>query len=106
MAGLRRAFLLQQRALAVDAPAVAGESAVVAHDAMAGNGEGELVCGAGTRDGANGFRGTDAPGDLGVGRGGTQRDGLQSAPDLLLKRRAADIEREVEAGLRGFDEGD
>ncbi len=85
-------------ALAVGAPAVAGEFAVRADDAVAGDYDGEQVRAASGADGANGFRGADGIGDLGVGAGLAAGDLEESLPDALLEGGGADVEGE---GLRG-----
>src|SRR5260221_14575094 len=87
----------EQRPLALDAPAVARERAVVAHDAVAGNGDGDRVGGAGVRHRAHGFRRADALRDLRVARRRAGRDLAQRLPDALLKGGAAHVERQVEA---------
>src|SRR5258707_7780949 len=97
-------FTLEQGALALDAPAVARERAVVAHDAVAGNGDGDRVGGAGVRYRAHGFRHADALRDLRVGHRRPRRNLAQRLPDALLKGGAAHVERQVEAEGRRFAE--
>src|SRR5262249_2620877 len=58
---------LQQLTLALGAPGVAGEHPVMANHAVTGNGDGEMVGGAGAGDGARSPRGADAPRDLRIG---------------------------------------
>src|SRR6266480_3127023 len=90
------ALLREERALALDAPAIAGEIAVAPHDAMAWHDDGELVAGAGLRNCTHGSGLPQRGGDVAVGRGAAGRDFLQRTPYPRLKRRAADIERQVE----------
>src|SRR6266542_3842914 len=96
----RRSLALarDQRALALDAPAIAGERAVTAYHPVARHQDGELVAGAGLRDGAHRARPAERRGDLTVGRGPPRRDLLQGAPDLRLEGSAPDVERQI--GLR------
>src|SRR5438874_3850995 len=90
------ALLREERALALDAPAIAGEIAVAPHDTMAWHDDGELVAGAGLRNGTHGSGLPQRGGDVAVGRGAAGWDFLQGTPYPRLKRRAADIERQVE----------
>ncbi len=53
---LPRELLVEQRLLSFNAPAVAGQAAIVAHDAMTRDGYGDRIGSAGTRDGTNGLR--------------------------------------------------
>src|ERR1041384_3864659 len=90
-------FTLEQRPLALDAPAVTGKRAVVAHDAVAGNGDRDRVRGAGVRYRTHRFRHADPLRDLRVGRGRPGRNLAQRLPHALLKGGAAHVEREIEA---------
>src|SRR5205807_339131 len=90
------ALLREERALAFDAPAIAGEIAVAPHDAMAWHDDGELVAGASLRNCTHGSGLPQRGGDVAVGRGAAGRDFLQRTPYPRLKRRAADIEWQVE----------
>src|SRR5262245_12528030 len=92
--------------LAVEAPAVAGEGATLAEDAVAGNGDGEGVGGNGGGGGTNGAGLANAVGNFGVGRGGASGDFSQGVPDAALEGRAADVERQIETGVRRCDETD
>ena len=75
---------LEQGALALDAPAVAGERAVGAHDPVAGNGDGDRIGGAGPRHGAGRLGPADPLGDLRVARrrspAGTRAERRPDAP--------------------------
>ena len=95
---------MEENSLAIDAPPVAGEMAVVADDTMAGDGDGDTVSGAGPGDGAHGFRTADFSGDLRVARGRAGGDFPQCLPDALLEHRPSNIKRQVEAELRRFHE--
>src|SRR2546422_861271 len=99
-------FTVEEGALALDAPAVARERAVVAHDPVAGNGDRDRVRRASLPDCAHGFRRADALRDLRVRHRGSGRDLAQRLPDALLKGGAAHIERQVEPERRRFDEAD
>src|SRR5438046_7031818 len=59
----RGGLALEQRALALHAPAIARQRAVVAHHAMAGNRHREPVGAAGLRHRAHRLRRADAPGE-------------------------------------------
>src|SRR4051794_7003007 len=85
---------VEQRALALDAPAIAREIAVGADHAMARDRDGERVGGAGLGDRADGAGRADLARDLGVARGLAGRDLAQRLPDSLLERGAADVERQ------------
>src|SRR5579862_198595 len=89
-------FLLQQGALALQTPAVAGEGAVLAYSAVAGDDDRHRIRGAGAADGADGFGVAEAAGDLGVGAGAAGGDGAQLFPDAPLERRRLDVEGQVE----------
>src|SRR6266404_7240550 len=94
-------LVLQQGAFALDAPAVAGEGAVTADDAVARDGERDGIGGAGAGDGADGAGGADSARHVGVGARFAARNAAQLFPYALLKRGGADVERNVgEAGGR------
>ncbi len=57
---------------------------------------GDRVGGAGPCDSPDGLRLADAPGDIRVGARLAVRDLLQRAPDFPLKRRGADVDRQIE----------
>jgi len=88
----------EELSFAVSAPAVAGELAAGADDAVTGDDDGEEVGAAGGADGANGFGGADGFGDLGVGPGFAAGDFEESLPDALLEGGGANVEGE---GLSG-----
>src|ERR1044072_2596415 len=92
----RRAPLArEQLPLALDAPAVAGEAAVAADDAVAGDGARDRVAGAGAGAGAAGARGADPRRHLGVAAGLAPGDRLQEGPHTLLECRGADVHWQV-----------
>src|ERR1700722_15486530 len=90
-----------QRALAIHTPTIAGERTVGPEHPVARNRHRELVGGAGARHRAHGLRVADTDGEIRISLGDTGRDGLQRGPDLLLKRRAANVELEID-GARGI----
>ena len=73
---------------------------------MAGNGDGNIVRGAGTGDRAYRLRGADTPRDLGIGNGLADGNLLQRPPHPLLEGGAADVERKVQADTGRLDEAD
>src|SRR5262249_53474493 len=81
-----------QGSLALDTPAIARESTIGAHHAVARDGDGERVRGAGLRHGAHRLGRTDARGELAVAHRGTCRHLAQRLPDALLEGRAAQVE--------------
>ena len=94
-------------ALALDAPAVAGQRAV--GSARRGGRGSPRPAGWRRTPGpprARAVRRADARGDLGVARGRSGRNLAQRLPDALLERRAAHVERQVEAERRRLDEAD
>src|SRR5947209_909543 len=94
--GIHLRFPLQQRALALDAPAITGKRAVGAHDAVTRNGDGNSIRGAGPRHRAYRGRAADPFGDLAVARGSPGGDVAERLPDALLERGAAHIERQFD----------
>jgi len=78
------------------AAAVAGEFAVAADDAMAGDDDGDGIGSIGEADGARGFGIADAAGEFAVGDGLAVGNVAEQLPDFLLKGRALGSEREVE----------
>lgn len=64
---------------------IAGELAVFADDAVAGDEDGEGVFAVGGSDCADGFRVVDELGDIAVAGGFAVGDGLEGLPDLLLE---------------------
>src|ERR1700736_388537 len=99
-------FALQQLALAFDAPAVARELAVAAHNTMAGDGDREVIGCASLSHRARGFRRTDAFSHLCVTDSGARRNLAQCLPYSLLKGGAAYIKGKAQAQGRCFDEPD
>ena len=79
---MRDASRVQQRALALDAPAIAGERAVAAHDAVARDRDRQRVGAAGLRDRAHRLRRADA-----------LRDARSSSPSCRPGSRAAPARR-------------
>ena len=84
----------EEFAFALDAPAIAGEAAILADDAVAGDGDGDGVGADGGGDGAGGGGPAEFAGDLGVAAGFAAWDLLQRLPDALLEGGGADVERE------------
>jgi len=82
-----------------EAPAIAGEAAVLGDDAVAGDDDGNGIGGAGASDGADGFLASDGAGDLAVGARGTPGDAAEFFPDAALKSGGLDVEREIAMGL-------
>src|ERR1700730_9499120 len=99
-------FALQQLALALDAPAVARELAVAAHNTMAGDGDREVIGCASLSHRARGFRRTDAFSHLCVTDRGARRNLAECLPYSLLKGGAAYIKGKAQAQGRCFDESD
>ena len=94
-------FVGDEEAFAVEAAAVAGEGAVFADDAVAGDDDGAEVGGVGHGDaaGVGGAGGCgDALGEGGVGDGLAVGDALEFGPDEALELGAEGEERECEAG--------
>src|SRR3546814_4026323 len=63
----RAGFSMKQFAGAFDAPPASRDGSVPAHDAMAGDDEGERVRRAGLRNSQSGSGATNAPGDFRIG---------------------------------------
>jgi len=82
---------------AFETPAVAGEAAMFADDAMAGDDDGNGIGSAGAGDGANGLRAANAASDVGVGARLAGGDALEFFPDAALEGRAADVEGNLDA---------
>lgn len=96
----------EERALAFNAPTVAGQRPVVAYHAMAGNGHSEMVGGACLRDCADGAWCPNLLRNVCVAGGGADWDSPQCLPDLLLESGAAYVERQIETARRCFNEAD
>src|SRR5205807_7301251 len=95
-----------QYALALYPPAVAGERPIVAHDPVAGNSHSDIICCAGLCHRANRLRRSYSVGDVDIARGLPDGNLPQRLPDSLLKGRAAQIEGQIKANRRCFDEAD
>src|SRR5437867_11917213 len=89
-------LLVEQGALALQAPAVAAQRAVAADDAVAGDDDRNRVGGAGPGHGAGGGRLADGAGDLLVSAGSAVGDGAQLLPDAPLEGGRADVQGQVE----------
>src|SRR3990167_3037084 len=94
-------FALQQRRLAFQAPAVAAEDAIAGDHPVAGHQQAQRVAGAGAGHGA--WVAAQLRGQLGVVARLPDRDLLQGAPYLLLKRCAANIQWQLGSALRFAD---
>src|SRR5207302_5670100 len=97
-------FPLEQRSLAVGAPAIAGRRAVAPYYAVTGNRDGECVRPAGLRHRPHGARCPDAPRDLRVAHGGPRRNGSQHLPHPPLECRPPHVERKVDDKTRILDD--
>lgn len=93
-----RLLQLEEFLFAVDAPAVSGEGAVAADDAVAGDNDGRRVGCAGTSNCTNRGRLADFLSKLRVSAGFSSRDGTEGLPDAHLKGGSAEIEGKVERG--------
>src|SRR5260370_12390395 len=103
---MSRGLTLDQLALAIGAPPIAGERSVVAHDPMARDGDGDGVRRACLRHRARRISTADAFGDLRVAHGRADWDRPQRLPDALLEGGSVAVEREIESARRGLDEVD
>ncbi len=92
----RGAFQVEKAALEVLAEGKAGEGAVGADDAMAGNDHAGGVGGIGAADGASGEGRSQLRGELAVGARFTERNSAEGGPDAELEGRAGQSEREIE----------
>ena len=81
-------FVVEQPLFALQAAAVAGEAAVFANDAVAGNEDGEAVGAVGGGHGAHGGRVAELFGQRLIMSGSAVGDGLQHVPHPPLKRAA------------------
>ena len=102
----RPGLAIDQGALALDPPAIAGERTVGAHHPVAGDRHRQRVGRAGAGDRAHRPWLADFPGDVGVGHRLPRRDFAQSPPDALLEGRAAHVERQIEPDPGRLDEAD
>jgi hypothetical protein len=96
----------EQGAFAFEAPAVAGEAAVFADDAVARDNDGDGIGGAGAGDGADGLGMADAACDFGVRAGLAAGNAPELFPDAALKGGSADIERNFTVGGAGAQASD
>src|SRR5690242_21166940 len=87
----RYRFVLDQRAFAGDAPAIAAERAVAAHDAVARHDHGEPIARARVRDRAHRTRRADLRRDLRVAARLSAWNALQRLPDPPLECGRADV---------------
>src|SRR5439155_997610 len=101
-----RAFALEQCTLARNTPAIAGETAIAAHDAMARYRHRQRIRGARLGYRAHGPGPADAAGELGIAHARSGPDLAQRDPHLLLEQAAAKIERQFESVSRRLDPGD
>ena len=86
----------QQLSLALTAPAISADAPGVGHHPVARDDERDRIGGARAGNGSDRLRFADALCDLGVRARLAVRDPLQRAPDLPLKCRGLDVDREVE----------
>src|SRR5690606_17113395 len=100
----RQTLPLEKIALAFNAPAIAGKTAIIAHHAVAWDRDGDLVGGAGLRHSPHRFRSADAFGNFGVTHCFTDRNFSQGLPDPLLECGSLQVERQVETDAWRFDE--
>src|SRR5690242_13912884 len=98
-----RALGGEELLFAGEAPAVAGERAVLANDAVAWHDDGDRVGGAGASDGANGFGLAERAGDLRVGARAAARDALQLSPNTTLECGGLQIERKLDVRRAALD---
>ena len=88
---------MQQDLLALESPTIAAHGAVLAHDAMTRDLNGDGIRGAGARYRAAGAWTTDRVRDFAVRFGLAERDRLQVGPYLALEGGGADVQ-----GQRGI----
>jgi len=87
-------FVIEEAALVLDAPSIAGHRAVGAERAMAWYDDRERVRGVGMADGTCGAGTSEPAGDFAIGAGRAPWNRAQLAPCGDLKGRRADIDRE------------
>ena len=92
-------FHRQQRVLARQAPTIAAQAAVLAQHAVAGDSQRCGVGRAGAGHGPGRRRLAQLHGQLGLSAGGAVGDGLQGAPDTVLKLGACDVQGQVQLAL-------
>ena len=91
-------LLVEEGLLSLQAPAIAGEGAVGADDAVAGDEDGDGIGSARGGDGPDGARGADEGSQRRVGGGHAGREGLEGGPDAALKGGALGGEWEAGSG--------
>src|SRR6202047_5367122 len=99
-----RNFLVDQRLLAFDAPAIACHRSTGTHDAMTGDCQGDRVLGAGLSDRSQRFGAAHTAGELRVGKGFSERNRAKRIPNTALEWRATNVEVRVERIARYSDE--
>ena len=77
---------------ALDPPAITGEFATLAHNAMARDDDGDRIGGAGASHGAHGSGIANAACDFGIGSSLSVRNALKLFPDAALECSAANVE--------------
>src|SRR5258708_10660346 len=95
-------FAAEQRALAMHAPAVAGDRAVPLEHSVTRNENCDSICADGLRDLA-GIAGAELCGERTISRGLARRDFAQHRPDLFLVVAAARVKRDVRFLVRMVD---
>src|ERR1700692_15591 len=103
---VRRGFAINQSTLAVNAPCIARERAIVANHAMAGNRDGEFVRGTRACHGADSVRCTDTPCNFSIGYRRAGRHFLERLPHPFLESCAANIKGKIQPDPRCFNEPD
>ena len=96
-------FVVEQPLFALQTAAVAGEAAVFADDAVAGNEDGEAVGTVGGGHGAYGGRFSKLFGQRLIMGGFAVRDGLQRVPHPPLKRAAGGVQRHAKLAARTLE---
>ena len=103
MAGVR--LQSQQCLVARQAPAVAGECAALADQAVARHQQGDFVGAVGAGHGTHGFGLAQLRRQLAVAEGAAGRNAAQRLPDFLLKSRARQNQRHAVCGGRVLQSG-
>lgn len=97
-----QSFMREEGALAVQAPAIAGQIAVLANDAVARDNDRYWIGGAGASDGANGAGFADGSRHFAIGFRRAVGDSPQFFPDAPLKRGCLYVGRQIEVRLMPF----
>jgi 3-methyladenine DNA glycosylase/8-oxoguanine DNA glycosylase len=92
------ALVVEQPALAFQPPPIAGEAAVGADQAVAGDDDRDGIPAVGGTDGTGGTGRPQLSGDLAVGRGAREGHSGQRRPDLALIGRSLEPDGDVEPG--------